>query len=145
MPSGAQRGKPKPAGSGRKPGTPNKRTIDLREQLDALGMGKTFDHPIAWMTKVYAGQLKMQTRVTGPTGNPVMADIPASPEIRARCAAEVAEYLEPKRKSLDVGMLQQVKMEIVTVARCPACGHDLTVVDPDAATVPPLLIGEALN
>ena len=63
---------------GRKAGTPNKRTLELVERLEALGCD-----PIEGMA-----QLAM---------NPSTA-----PELRGRMFAELAGYLHPKRKAVEV-------------------------------------------
>lgn len=87
---------------GRKKGTPNRKTKELRDQLIALGMGKKHDHPVIFMAKVYWGKLKLEREVIVPGGKIKIVKVEATPELRVRCAAEVAQYLEPKRKALEI-------------------------------------------
>jgi len=63
---------------GRRVGTPNRRTQEVRDQLEALGCD-----PIAGMA-----------RLALDTANP--------PELRARMYSELAQYVAPKRKSVDL-------------------------------------------
>lgn len=63
---------------GRKAGTPNRRTVEVQQKLDALGCD-----PIEGMA-----QLAM--------------DDTNSPELRARMFAELAQYVAPKRKALQL-------------------------------------------
>jgi len=62
---------------GRVAGTPNKRTQEVMERLDALGCG-----PIEGMAKIAMDQ-----------SNP--------PELRGRMFAELAQYVAPKRKAVE--------------------------------------------
>lgn len=71
-------------------GTANRRTVEVQERLHALGCD-----PIQGMA-----QLAMDE------GN--------SPELRGRMYAELAQYVAPKRKALDVGsgQAQQVVFQL---------------------------------
>lgn len=62
---------------GRVAGTPNKATADLRERLSTLGCD-----PIEGLA-----------RIAGNSRTPVA--------VRARCFAELAQYVYPKRKALE--------------------------------------------
>ncbi len=63
---------------GRKPGTPNRRTLEVSQRLEGLGCD-----PIAGMA--------------------LLAMDPAnSPELRGRMYAELAQYVAPKRKALEM-------------------------------------------
>lgn len=62
---------------GRKAGTPNRRTVELHQKLDALGCD-----PIEGMARIALDQK-----------NP--------PELRARMYAELAQYVAPKRKAIE--------------------------------------------
>ena len=89
---------------GRRAGTPNKRAVELRAALEAAGMGSVHDHPVLWMFKVYTGQVLFPAVVTegrGKDKTTAVIEIPASAEVRKGCAAEVAAYLEPKRRPVD--------------------------------------------
>jgi hypothetical protein len=63
---------------GRQVGTPNRRTQEVREQLIGLGCD-----PIEGMARL-------------------ALDPSNSPELRARMYAELAQYVAPKRKSVDL-------------------------------------------
>jgi hypothetical protein len=68
----------KTPGSGRRAGTPNKRTVELTDKLAALGCD-----PIEGMARLAMDE-----------NNP--------PELRGRMLAELAGYLYPKRKAIEV-------------------------------------------
>jgi hypothetical protein len=74
---------PRPKGlpktGGRRLGTPNKRTLELVERLAELGCD-----PIDGLAKI------------------ALADA-TSPELKVRCYSELAQYVYPKRKSVDLG------------------------------------------
>ena len=74
MPRGSKPGEHR---GGRRAGTPNKRTLDVIERLDALGCD-----PIEGMARIAMDQ-----------GN--------SPELRGKMFAELAGYVAPKRKAID--------------------------------------------
>lgn len=64
---------------GRTAGTPNKRTADVIERLERLGCD-----PIEGMARI-------------------AMDVENPPELRGRMYAELAQYVAPKRRALDVG------------------------------------------
>jgi hypothetical protein len=70
------KGEPKTPGSGRKAGTPNKRTQEVMERLDALGCD-----PLEGMARI-------------------AMDKSAALELRGRMYAELAQYVYPKRKAI---------------------------------------------
>jgi hypothetical protein len=73
---------PRPAGlpktGGRKPGTPNRKTQALTEKLAAMGCDP----------------------IEGLAG--IAMDANTSPELRVRCFSELAQYVYPKRKAVDI-------------------------------------------
>ena len=71
-----------PKTGGRVSGTPNKRTQELAEKLQELGCD-----PIAGLAKI------------------ALADETA-PELKVRCYAELAQYVHPKRKAMDLGSVK---------------------------------------
>ena len=79
---GRPRGTPNPngkvSGSGRKKGTPNKRTAEVQDRLQALGCD-----PITGMARIAMNRK-----------NP--------PELRGRMFSELAQYMHPKRKAIEV-------------------------------------------
>ncbi len=75
---GRPRGLGKVAGSGRKPGTPNKKSAEVRELLLSLKCD-----PITGMARI-----AMNSK------NP--------PELRGRMYSELAQYMWPKRKAIEV-------------------------------------------
>lgn len=89
---------------GRKAGTPNKRTLELREALEQAGL--TWDtHPVVMMYKVYTGEITMPVVVTEMTDDgPVntVEEVELKPDLRVACMREVAQYLEPKRKAVEL-------------------------------------------
>jgi len=76
---------------GRRAGTPNRRTQEVRDQLEALGCD-----PIA-------GMACLALDVTNP------------PELRARMYSELAQYVAPKRKSVDVSSTSQGREVIFNI------------------------------
>jgi len=85
--------KPGERRGGREAGTPNKSTADLKERLAALGCD-----PIEGMARI-----AMNRRV------PVA--------VRARCFAELAQYVYPKRKAIEhTGDADNLlRIELITV------------------------------
>jgi hypothetical protein len=64
---------------GRKKGTPNKRTMELAERLEAMGCD-----PLEGMARI-------------------AMDPESPPELRGRMYAELAQYVYPKRRAIDTG------------------------------------------
>lgn len=73
---------------GRIAGTPNKRTLDLQERLEALGVD-----PVMGLAAI-------------------AKDASAPLEIRARVQLELLSYLYPKRRALDVASSNQQPISI---------------------------------
>jgi hypothetical protein len=71
---------------GRKKGTPNRRTLEVADLLDNLGCD-----PIEGMARL----------ALDPTN---------SPELRGRLFSELAQYVAPKRKSIDVSWQESGKV-----------------------------------
>lgn len=90
MPGGARKGCSKPAASGRRKGTPNKRTTMVNEQLDALGAD-----PVAFLV---ATMLNDRKTLELPYGKDA-PDIPF--KYREDAARELMQYVAPKLKSID--------------------------------------------
>lgn len=87
---------------GRSKGTPNKRTVVLREALEAAGMNED-THPVVQMFKIYMGEIKMPVVLKGGKDeSDTVMELELPPDLRVKCMAEVAQYLEPKRKALEV-------------------------------------------
>src|SRR3990167_5659750 len=87
---------------GRRAGTQNKRTVELRAALEAAGMGNAHDHPVLWMFKVYTGQVLFPAVVTQGRGEDKTTEvigIPASAEVRKGCAAAARRSARPARRS----------------------------------------------
>jgi len=100
----ARGSKPGERRGGRKRGVPNRQTRELRALLEANGVDLEKDHPVLFLTRVYIGSFTMPVIVTETTEDgpqQVVRDLPATPELRVKCAAEVANYLEPKRKAIE--------------------------------------------
>jgi hypothetical protein len=79
-----------PKTGGRQKGTPNKATKDVAEKLEALGCD-----PIVGLA-----EFAMDRRKTD--------------EIRVRCYIELAQYLHPKRKPVDISIEQPTVMNVTT-------------------------------
>lgn len=73
---------------GRVAGTPNRRTLEVTERLEALGCD-----PIEGMARI-------------------AMDMAAPLELRGRMYAELAGYVAPKRRAIEVGAGQQQPVSI---------------------------------
>jgi hypothetical protein len=73
---------------GRTAGTPNRRTTDVIERLNRLGCD-----PIEGMARI-------------------AMDASNAPELRGRMFAELAQYVAPKRRALDVGTVESAPVVI---------------------------------
>ena len=102
--SAAKRAGTKTPGSGRKEGTPNKRTVELMDALHAAGYDPEADNPVVWMWKVYTGQMTMPvaTVIDKETGEKQIEEVALEPALRVKCMSEVARYLHPQRKAVEV-------------------------------------------
>jgi hypothetical protein len=117
---GARKGEKR---GGRKPGTPNKRTMELRAVLEAAGL-TVETHPVVMMYRVYTGEITMPVVVRQSDGDETwneVQDVPLEPALRVKCMAEVAQYLEPKRKAVEVTGEngEPVKVELVDSRTLP--------------------------
>jgi hypothetical protein len=90
----------KTPGSGRKPGTPNKRSMKLMEKAQALNID-----PFEILLYLAAGDWKslgykseMMIKYTKDTQN---EEFTIDPAVRARAAGEACSYLHAKRKSIE--------------------------------------------
>lgn len=75
---------------GRKKGTPNRATLTLKEKLDAMGCD-----PLIELAKIAMNEK-----------NPI--------EIRVRCLSEIAPYVYPKRKPIDMSSDQPSVTNVIT-------------------------------
>ena len=82
-----------PKTGGRVSGTPNRKTHELAEKLEKLGCD-----PIGGLA-----QLAMNTET--------------APELRVRCYAELAQYVHPKRKAMDLGSAKDSEPLRIVVER----------------------------
>lgn len=78
---------------GRKQGTPNKRTMELAERLEAIGCD-----PIEGMARI---AMNRRTR----------------PELRGRMYAELAQYLYPKRKAIEYSSVNTLPPEVIAAIK----------------------------
>lgn len=113
-----------PKTGGRVKGTPNKRTVELRALLASTVDLKT-DHPLQVLARIYTGQIK-QPVITGvdKKGNSIVVELPPSWDLRVRAASEVAQYLEPKRKAVELsdGDGNPLTINLLDLASLPAEG-----------------------
>ena len=94
-----------PKTGGRQKGTPNKRTLELMDVLEAAGYKGGDDDPVVGLWKVASGQITMPVVVTAITEDGLtmtVEDVPLEPALRVKCMAEFAQYLYPKRKAVEV-------------------------------------------
>lgn len=93
-------GSKKTPGSGRSPGTPNKRTLYLQSRADELGV-----HPFDVLLYLAGGrweELGYPSRTYVEHGKDHSNEYDyVSPEIRTKAASEACQYLYPKRKSIE--------------------------------------------
>ena len=90
-----------PKTGGRKKGTPNKATLTIAEKLEALGCD-----PIEGMARI-------------------AMDEKNSPETRGRYYSELAQYLYPKRKAVDVSVEQPTVTNVITNVDSSPGGSDV--------------------
>ena len=88
---------------GRVSGTPNKRTQDLQDRLEALGVD-----PLEGLALI-------------------AKDVTAPLELRAKVQSDLLQYLYPKRKSLDVGASNQQPVSI-RIGLSATTNHDSDLV-----------------
>jgi len=93
-------GSKKTPGSGRSPGTPNKRTLDLQSRADELGV-----HPFDVLLHLAGGHWKdlgypSRTYVEHGKDHSNEYDY-ITPEIRTKAASEACQYLYPKRRAIE--------------------------------------------
>jgi hypothetical protein len=90
-----------PKTGGRQRGTPNKATLTIAEKLEALGCD-----PIEGMARI-------------------AMDKKISPETRGRYYSELAQYLYPKRKPVDISIEQPTVTNVITNLDSPQGGSDV--------------------
>jgi hypothetical protein len=111
---GARKGEKR---GGRKAGVPNKRTLELRAALEAAGLSVE-THPVVMMYRVYTGEITMPVLVRQTDGDETwneVQDVPLEPALRVRCMAEVAQYLEPKRKAVEMSTPDGKPLQVTLV------------------------------
>lgn len=82
---------------GKEKGTPNKTSRTLINELEALGMAESLDHPVIWMFKVAHGLIQFDLNVDGT----VLGQVNADANQRISCMKEVAKYVSPQLKAID--------------------------------------------
>ena len=91
---------PRPKGlpktGGRAKGTPNKRTQSVMEKLEALGCD-----PIAGLAKIAMNKRQKLG---------VRKDVPI--ELRAQMFKELAQYVAPKRKAIEINTQEQGRVQV---------------------------------
>jgi hypothetical protein len=92
-------GTPRAANAGRRKGTPNRLSLDVAERLAALRCD-----PLEGLAKIAANST-----------NPVA--------IRARCYAELAQCVYPRRKAVDSDADEPTEINFKIFTTCSTCGH----------------------
>jgi hypothetical protein len=108
-------GMPRPENSGRKPGTPNKKTQELRDLADKLGVNP-FEILLHfakgnWEALGYEGPT-----VTKVTQGGVVVEDRISPELRSSSAREACKYLFPQLKAVEHSGPNGGPMEVAPAA-----------------------------
>lgn len=100
MPRLFQPGQPRPENAGRKKGTPNKKTQELRDLAEQLGV-----NPFQILLHFAAGDWQAlgypDATVTKVTQNGVFTEDRISPELRSSSAREACKYLYPQLKAVE--------------------------------------------
>ena len=90
-----------PKTGGRKKGTPNKATLAAAEKLEALGCD-----PLEGMARI-------------------AMDKKNSPELRGRMFSELAQYVYPKRRPVDISIEQPTVTNVITALDPSSGGSDV--------------------
>jgi hypothetical protein len=90
-----------PKTGGRKKNTPNRATLTLKQQLDAMGCD-----PLLEIARMGMNKKK-------------------SDEFRLRCFSEIAPYVYPKRKPVDISIEQPTVTNVITNLDSPLGGSDV--------------------
>jgi hypothetical protein len=85
-----------PKTGGRERGTPNKRTLDLAQKLEALGCD-----PIEGLARI-------------------AMDTATAPDLQVRCYAELAQYVHAKRKAIALESAPSDDMRVIVEFREPS-------------------------
>lgn len=105
MKRGRKPGTPRSPGTGRKPGTPNRRTVELQEAIEAAGIDwQGTDNPVVRLLLIGTGRVLVPAEgPEGPVkdGNGKLLMVEPPLPIQSKCLAEAAQYLFPKRKSVE--------------------------------------------
>ncbi len=140
----------KGTGAGRQKGSKNKRTKELEELMEQMVPGW---NPVTWMAHIaakgidpelfqnLANLLLLLEGVAPKTNNDsrklnqakamveqIASGCGAPQEIRVTCAKEVAHYLFPKRKAVEIKTDNAMPVRVVQSfgpEECPKCGHKL--------------------
>jgi len=117
----AKKGQGKTPGSGRKKGTPNKRTLDLQARMEELGCD-----PIDFMVKVIKGEIVEDVVLGTHKGEPIIRKMAPGYDLQVACAKELAQYLYPKRKALELtgGDGEELSLVLVDSTTLPGWKSD---------------------
>ena len=92
----------KPKNRGRKPGIPNVKTVALLGKLKELGFDTDKGDPILFLCHVYTGEITLKRTIFTEKDGMKDVDTIPSPELKVRCAMEVAKYFHAQRKSIEL-------------------------------------------
>jgi hypothetical protein len=93
---------------GRKKGTPNKKTLMLKEILEGL----KFD-PVTKMTEVYA--IALERALDGYDGDVDMRNTYLS--ISQKCCADLLPYIYPRRKAVEISADEKMGRSLVDMVK----------------------------
>ncbi len=86
--------------SGRKKGTPNKRTLEIAKRLEKLGCD-----PLEFLARVVLGKEKADLAWTDKaTGKIEIVEVGPNLDQKIQAAKELAQYIAPKRKAIEIDM-----------------------------------------
>lgn len=116
--------RPRTPGSGRTKGTPNKRTVEVQERLASLGCDPIKAMALivcqdALKLAVDAGYITQEAANEDPVGSRERACELYPPELRAKMASELAQYVAPKRKAVEHSGEIQTSLPVIPIQGPP--------------------------
>ena len=91
-----------PKNKGRPKGIPNVKTLGLLNKLKDQGFDTDEGDPILFLCHVYTGKIKLKRTIFKEGGGMEDIETIPSPELKVRCAMEVAKYFHAQRKAIEL-------------------------------------------